>query len=312
MLLPTHIDADDWIQQSDVLAEHPAPPSMQPSTVSALLKRVSAAVSASSSSARPGDAVINVSHYAENAAGSGIFPVRRATNTLSDAKQEGERDGKDDDFDDSASRPLLVGRGQHDPAAVDLQQSSSTSSSADIRVSSIFLLVQGLFAGFAFVTLFASTDSSGATGVDSGSFLLSYADRAGQMRRFMFLLSSLSLIGSLDSLLTALTTPGSGRGEKSNRSEQLHRLSRISICTLSSFLYLLAFLSTTIMSKVDTLLTMHYGLASTDQQAWWELVLQANNFPYAHIHKHIHIHMQYLEFIANVVFQIANRNVAGS
>jgi hypothetical protein len=157
---------------------------------------------------------------------------------------------------------------------LDLQQ--SLSNLVESRVSSMFLLVQGLFAGFAFVTLFVSTDSSGAAGVTTESFILSYADRAGQIRRFMYLLSTFSLIGSLDSLLTFLNSNDAACDR--SREAQLYRLSRISIAALSSFLYLLAFLATTIMSKTDTLLTMHYGFTDNNIGPWSQQVVESSNF----------------------------------
>lgn len=274
MLQPNQIDPADWTQDN----------SGQLVSVSALLKRVTATAALSSSS-RPstGDAVITMSSYAENSTGSGIYPIRRSDDIKSCKQDEREctSDTHDDD-DDSASRPLLAALKSQESnslSATQLDSQQSISNVAESRVSAMFLLVQGLFAGFSFVTLFVSTDSSGATGVATEAFLLSYSDRAGQIRRFMYLLSSLSLIGSLDSLLASLNTNDTSIDRKGlNREERLYRLSRISISALSSFLYLLAFLATTIMSKTDTLLTMHYGLTNSNMEPWSQQVLQSSSF----------------------------------
>ena len=199
------------------------------------------------------DMIINTSIYTENSLGSGsIYPVRSRHSKIrfGDDKDPSDFEHAEDD-EQQSSKPLL------DSTYPKQLYIDNVGLKAENKVAVVFLMVQGLFAGFSFVTLFST---GGGDGINSESFLLSYGQRAGNLRRYMYLLSSFSVLGSLDKLMAAI--------DMSTLGEEEYRLSRITVALLGSFLHLLAFLATVIISKIDTLLTLSYGY-STDSTSTW-------------------------------------------
>ena len=111
-----------------------------------------------------GDVILNVSLYSENATGSGaIYPIRSRKNRIGHGDNSHKGSTRDPDFDEESnetqsSKPLLSANNSSSSQTVPLNENGV--SKAKHKVSIIFLLVQGLLAGFAFVTLFLSVDGN--------------------------------------------------------------------------------------------------------------------------------------------------------
>ena len=63
-----------------------------------------------------------------------------------------------------------------------------------------YLFIQGILAGFSFTTLYFVAAASPTTNITL--FLRIYSPLAGEIRRYFFLLSSIALLGSIDTFLT--------------------------------------------------------------------------------------------------------------
>lgn len=199
------------------------------------------------------DVIINTSIYTENSSGSGsIYPVKSRHGKIRFNDDMDLNDFKhEEDDEQQSSKPLL---GSISPKLLYID---NVGMKTENKVAVVFLMVQGMFAGFSFVTLFSTV---GGEGINSESFLLSYGQRAGDLRRYMYLLSSFSVLGSLDKLMAAT--------DMSTLGEEEYRLSRITMALLGGFLHVLAFLATVIISKTDTLLTLNYGYATDSTSTW--------------------------------------------
>lgn len=165
-----------------------------------------------------------------------------------------------------------------------------------ILVRSAFLFVQGILAGFAFTSIGQETSAG-----NDASFIINYQPNANEYRRLFYLFTSISLVGSLDTLMTIISNQvGLGQaGVKMNKmnSENVdggHSDSFLaSLCQalsaqggftvfvaiLIALLHGIAFLSTIIMSRVDILIAVRGGAGqSVDPQVWAEALLSLRGF----------------------------------
>jgi hypothetical protein len=121
----------------------------------------------------------------------------------------------------------------------------------------LYILIQGILAGFTFTTLYIQT---AASPTDQTLFFLQiYSPIAGEIRRYCFLLSFISLIGSLDTIMTIYNTNTqiktqmlkSIRTHKSRRPSSTEETPTNSLMTaaLVLMLHLICFICTLSMSK---------------------------------------------------------------
>lgn len=128
-----------------------------------------------------------------------------------------------------------------------------------------FLFVQGIFAGFSFTSLFEDVSNT-----DNISFLLNYQNSASEYRRFFYLLTTISLVGSLYLLLEISSKNhrrNNNRTDKKLFSSDTDTL-LYSIMIFTVFVHLLAFIASLIMSIVDTLVSVKLGNISDNSNAW--------------------------------------------
>ena len=71
-----------------------------------------------------------------------------------------------------------------------------THGSATLVIRCLYLLAQGILAGFSFVTVYSLTSFD-----NDEDFLLNYQSTANEARRFFYILSTVSLAGGLDACL---------------------------------------------------------------------------------------------------------------
>ena len=204
------------------------------------------------------------SYFSESTFGSGLIkPARYTKLRTKGGTDEGNNrtygDGEDDENEEQDSKPLL-------PARIPTKNESATSSVATDSgsIECCFIFVQGLLAGFAIIISFATIALNGATHAD---FLSLYAKIAGQMRRFLYLLSTVSLVGSLDRLLGMIYFQADGAAEYKLR------VTKITISALSSLMYTIVFIVTIILSQTDTLLTLQFGYKSDSESNWYTKAL---------------------------------------
>lgn len=128
-----------------------------------------------------------------------------------------------------------------------------------------FLFVQGIFAGFSFTSLFEDVSNP-----DNEAFLKNYQTSASEYRRFFYLLTTISLVGSLYSLLEISSKNqrrSTNRADKSLFSSNINIL-LYSIVIFTVFVHTLGFLASLIMSIVDTLVSVKLGKNITDDEKW--------------------------------------------
>ena len=223
----------------------------------------------------------NFSYFAENSTGSGlIYPLttQKRHQILNNKLQNIDAEKLESNFlnkqklenqEDESWKPLI--QVDNKPNTQNNHLNSTDSYSVlnnENKVSITFLLVQGIYAGFSFVILFASQITN-VNQLDA-SFIESYSHRSSNIRRYMYLLSTISLIGSLDRVLSSLALDPTAKSDHRNR--------LVIFSVIASFLHLISFLSTTIMSKVDTLLSLNYGFAYDSKISWAEKAVKDSKF----------------------------------
>ena len=87
------------------------------------------------------------------------------------------------------------------------------------------------------------------------------------MRRLLYLLSAISLVGSLDRLLATINQPVEGANE------YRLRITKITVAATSSMVYTIVFIITIILSQTDTLLTLKFGLKDDSESKWYKKAL---------------------------------------
>ena len=157
----------------------------------------------------------------------------------------------------------------------------------DLTTSSPSWIILGLLAGFCFTTISTQTASSSDT-----DFVTSYQSNAMEYRRLFYLLSSLSLVGSIDTLFILISKVMQAGGKEKEGLEDSKGVvahvcraitvqgdSTLLVATLIAILYGITFLSTLIMSKVDMLIAVRGGASASVQSAVWSAdLLSSPNF----------------------------------
>lgn len=146
----------------------------------------------------------------------------------------------------------------------------------------IFLVFQGLLAGFSFTSEFIYQSSNG----DDTDFVTTYQPIAQYFRRFFYILATISLVGSLDMCLTiynSISFQRRNRGISSSNNYNNHRaffamslnydLSSFLLSLLIGLLYATAFITTILMSQFDVLTSL-----KDDVSIWPEEALQDSQY----------------------------------
>ena len=149
-----------------------------------------------------------------------------------------------------------------------------------LNVSFLIYSLTGLLAGFCFTTI--STQSSSKVDAE---FIVSYQPNAMEYRRLFYLLCSISLVGSTDTLLSLMSSmldggEGNQRGAAALcRAITTQKGSALLVAVVIAVLHGIAFLSTIIMTKVDTLIAIRGGASqSVPGPIWAAALLSSNTF----------------------------------
>lgn len=197
--------------------------------------------------------------YAENIRSRELTAIRTKIGEVSQLKDHDD-DSVDDNSDDDTSPllppPLSVANKKRNASAF-LSINKSSSGSND-NTAHIYLLVclrafyfffQGILAGFCFSPVYVESVNS-----DTASLLLSYLPMANEFRRLLYVLATISVVGSLDTVMTTLSI----MKDKFKRSQGSTGILALNVLTL--LLHLAAFIITIAMAKVDTLIALQFGL----------------------------------------------------
>lgn len=141
--------------------------------------------------------------YVENAVTGEIVSVLLSSLDRKKRKHAAFAKGNENTDDDNENAALLGNRDvssdekvvSHRDIVDQLEEEDSEHASAVNAIRSAFFFVQGIFAGFAFTTLYAQSSAA-----SQSDFLLSYQSSAAEYRRFFYLLSSIALVGCLEKL----------------------------------------------------------------------------------------------------------------
>jgi hypothetical protein len=147
----------------------------------------------------------------------------------------------------------------------DLEIDDNTHKYLAIFLIVAFLFVQGIFAGFSFTSLFQDVSNT-----NDISFLINYQNSASEYRRFFYLLTTLSLVGSLYSLLEISSK---NQRQSANRTDKKLFTSNtdtllFSIIVFTVIVHTLGFLASLIMSIVDTLISVKMGDYNSNNDNW--------------------------------------------
>jgi hypothetical protein len=170
--------------------------------------------------------------WVENARSGDYFPVRQGTGE--DGNNNDPNNNSDNMIDTpemDESSPLLLptpltssGYGM-DAKIVDSKAlvqevengDSSSHSTAAMFLQGMFLLFQGMLAGFSFINFSYLV-------MDDSTLLVTYSAAANEMRRISFVLSTLATLGAMDQLITLISSsarPSLSSGEASTYSKAL-------------------------------------------------------------------------------------------
>lgn len=145
----------------------------------------------------------------------------------------------------------------------------------------MYLLVQGLLGGFAFVSLYQQV--AAPSDVD---FLRNYQQVAAEHRRFFLILTSASLVGSLHiSMSIYATIFSNSRGMKSQNVDMDGQIIMAPVAASNVVMHLLCFLVNLAMATFDTLVAHENGYdgtssssSSSNDDAWITAALDDTTF----------------------------------
>lgn len=135
----------------------------------------------------------------------------------------------------------------------------------------IYFLLQGVLVGFSFSTFYLQVNAS-----NDESLLIAYQPSAGETRRLFYLLSTISVVGSIhifqDIWLNYMTTTSSSTST-SNDSVLVSSI-------LSILLFTVVFIVSLLMSSMDTKIHLYDGFPVTgsDSSSWATSALADNTF----------------------------------
>ena len=147
-------------------------------------------------------------------------------------------------------------------------------------LKALYYVVQGMLAGFSFVSLYGREAAS-----NDSDFLISYQTIAADHRRFFYILTTSALVGSLDNALGVL----SQMAHKSDRSAAGRRLAinMVPVIALTVFMHVVCFMVNLSMASFDTLVAYKGGESdgSADddgdddgENGWTATALKDNTF----------------------------------
>lgn len=144
--------------------------------------------------------------YVENALTGELVPVLA---DAPDAINYDDLDGSDSNtYDDNELTPLVPLDG--DKANKKTQKFGlEFSETINLYLRVAFLFIQGILAGFSFTTLYFQTTADPVS--KTSQFLVLYTPLAGEIRRYFFILTTISFIGSIDTLMTIYNESSNAR-----------------------------------------------------------------------------------------------------
>ena len=190
--------------------------------------------------------------------------------------EEQDTGGMDEDEDGDESILLLptplsnksafIGDEDEDQSNVEsLEQGDSSGHSyAAMFLQGLFLLFQGMLAGFSFIGV-------AYINLDNNTFVEVYQSTANDVRRITFLLSSLSTLGALDVVLS-LATRQSRPSLSSNDNYGSYGPNLVrseirfsyTLAAASCLMYFTTLVLTLILSSTDTIIYYYFGYSGTD------------------------------------------------
>ena len=216
--------------------------------------------------------------WAENVRTKELIPVNlRNLGTVDGEYENNKKDNtiisSDIDDDRSYLLPEIIENDEKLQNKDDIEVDDITHKYLAIFLTVAFLFVQGIFAGFSFTSLFEDVSNT-----DNISFLKNYQNSASEYRRFFYLLTTISLVGSLYSLLEISSKNqrrSANRTDKKLFSANTNTL-LFSIIVFTVFVHSLGFLASLIMSIVDTLISVKMGNNSIGDE--WATTAMNNDF----------------------------------
>lgn len=188
---------------------------------------------------------------------------------------EGGDLGEGDDDDDQL--PLLPASlsSQRDLSAHNSRgflERASTHANIIIFLRIFYLFFQGTVAGFSFSTLYVYVNATSNVG-----FLSDYQPNADEFRRLFYILTTISAVGSINTVTTSLSqtrhqakagtaSKGQGPDEQSSFESVLTVGSGkyIALAFVTAALHFVVFVVSVIMAQTDTLIARKFGSDSTD------------------------------------------------
>lgn len=174
-----------------------------------------------------------------------------------------------------------------------------------VLIRSAFLFAQGLLAGFCFTTI--CNETSAAHG--DVEFVVSYQPNAMQYRRLFYLLSTISVVGSIDTFMS-ITLKVSRDIEKRKKKQENTAMgiggkptelpmnsggifmsfcralgsaqegTNVAVALILMVLHAIAFLCTIIMSQVDVIIAVRGGMSPmTPDTVWANALMSSSEFP---------------------------------
>ena len=209
--------------------------------------------------------------WVENARTGELLPTLLGSlGTSNDDDADGERDNNDPDAEYDESSPLVLPKPLDDSEednkflvtaqAMDNIENGDSSghSYAAIFLRGLFLLFQGMLAGFNFISVSYLV-------LDDVSFLSTYQASANEVRRLSFVLSTLAALGSVDNLMSLISRsrrPSLGGAETSNYGTSLitkENGGAFMFAVGACVLYLSSLVLTVLLGGTDTLIYYKFG-----------------------------------------------------
>jgi hypothetical protein len=216
--------------------------------------------------------------WAENVRTKELIPVNLRNSGIvygeyDNNKKDNTIISSDIDDDRSYLLPEIIENDEKFQNKDDIEVDDITHKYLAIFLTVAFLFVQGIFAGFSFTSLFEDVSNT-----NNILFLKNYQNSASEYRRFFYLLTTISLVGSLYSLLEISSKNqrrSANRTDKKLFSANTNTL-LFSIIFFTVFVHSLGFLASLIMSIVDTLISVKLGDKSTGDE--WATTAMNNSF----------------------------------
>jgi hypothetical protein len=208
--------------------------------------------------------------YIEDAFSGEFIPVTVAAKKFDTSLTDDSNGGDDNDGSSEAAEDAAV-NAIVDPFADD--------GSTDLNhvqyitfLRMLFIFVQGILAGFSFVTVYVEV-----TGGSDVVLLENYGLSANEYRRFFYVLTTMAVVGSVDLLMSlpkreAAKKKGKQATKKAEDGGVRDNIAFVSV--VAALAYSLCFICSLVMGITDTLIYYEDGVAAATGAAWAEEALK--------------------------------------